>query len=209
MSHTRHDRRAHKSDHCVRGAKCLAEDRGIVPEGSSLLFGEVEISDTVDFFGPIQAEAGCKLHMGAVFGAGVVLGADVIVGSDSIVWDDSTIGDGSTIGEFCTIEDGVTIGKNVKLGDGVHIKQGAHVDDNAVIGTKEGGTVIGENSRVSANSDIQGTLNFVDENGELQELDLVDADKTVLSFWSVFVVNGKKYSFDLTPEPTDDDPELS
>ncbi len=208
MSHTRHARRASMPEHCVNGTKCLAGDRGIVPEGT-LLFGEVEISDTVDFMGPFRAEAGCSLHMGVILGADVILGTDVIVGPDSIVGDDSTIGDDTKIGGFCTIDGGVTIGNNVKIGNGVHIKQGARIDDYVAIGTEKTGTVIGERCRIGANSNIQGTLNFIDASGVLQELDLVDEDEEFPAFWSRSVVNGKKQSFDLTPASTDDQLEQS
>ncbi len=201
MSHTRHARRVSKLEHC-NSTRCLAEDRGIVPEGSSLLFGEVEISDTVDFLGSFQAEAGCSLHMGVILGADVILGSDVIVGLDSIIGDDSTIGDGTKIGGFCTIDGGATIGKNVKIGDGVHIKQGACVDDNAFIGTDEGGTVIGERAQIGPHSDVQGTLNFIDANGELKEIDTVYAKETVPKFWGLSAYDGERHWFDLTPEPT-------
>lgn len=198
MSHTR---RANRTTHCAYGTVCRKEDKGFLPESLDL-DGDIEISDTAEILGQLQAKDGCQLRDGTVFADRVSLGAGVFVGEDSIVREGSMIGDGSKLGKFCDIDQGVTLGKNVKVGDGVHVKLGAQIDDDTVIGTKSGGTTIGECSWIKANSNIQGSLHARDEHNIPYGLDLVKPGVVLPKSSTVNAENGELWSSeDLTPKP--------
>lgn len=188
-----HIRRANRTTHCANGTVCRKEDKGFLPEGLDL-DGDIEISDTAEILGQLQAKDGCQLRDGTVFADRVSLGAGVFVDEDSIVREGSMIGDGSKLGKFCDIDQGVTIGKNVEIGDGVHIKLGAQVDDDTSIGTRSGGTTIGECSWIKANSNIQGSLHARDKHDIPYGIDLVKPGMVLPRASTVDADKGKLWS---------------
>jgi Carbonic anhydrases/acetyltransferases, isoleucine patch superfamily len=179
---------------------CRAEDKDFVPE-NAYLDGYVNLNDTVEILGLFRAGNGCSLNqgviIGAYLGAPVVFGDDVTVGPDCIFEEGSVVGDGSEFGVACTVCQYVNIGKNVKFGDGVYVRRGATIDDDTVIGTRSGGTTIGEFSQIRSMSDIQGTLNTIGENGEIQLIDMVEVGGIIPSSNIIDVVNGKMWSASL------------
>lgn len=198
--HMSHTRRANRTVHCAFGTVFQDGDRGATPEGSELS-GGIEISDGVEILGPIKAGGGCMLHPGVILDTGVELGSDVIVGPDTIVGEGSRIGSGSRIGIACTIDSGVTIGKNARIGDGIHIKTGAVLKDGVVIGTEDGGTVIGLFSKIGLGSEIQGTMNHISKRGVLVEVDAVKEGKRVPKKAYVNISQGINFLAYLSPQP--------
>ncbi len=188
MSHTRRT-------NCADGTMCQAGYKGLVPDGSTLE-GDIEISDIVEILGPLSAKGGCILYPGVILDSFVALERDVIIKYDSIFGEGVKVGEGSTIGMACTIDAGVVIGDDVHIGDGIHIKRGVYVEDGSVIGTIEGGTVIGEFATIMTMSVVQGNLNYIDDDGELVEIDMINA-KEILPISSYeYVLDGKRWSAD-------------
>jgi UDP-3-O-[3-hydroxymyristoyl] glucosamine N-acyltransferase len=193
MSHKRHTV-GHDS------TVCTAEDKSLVPEDTRF-DGFIHVSDTVEILGPFYADSGCRLSQGVVigasFGAPVILEGEVTLGSDCIIREGTEIGYNSKLGIACTIGAFVKIGRDVTFGDGVYVGDGAEIKDGVTIGTINGGTTIGNFARIESMSEIQGTLNTVNEKGAFRRIDLVEAGEVIPISNLIYVINGKRYSANL------------